>query len=78
MRIAAAGGSKASSVKLRLRFYDRGADGSMVKLTVAYCVPMMIRQLMDGLSLGSVVEGALQADMERFKVYALQQNYQGN
>jgi uncharacterized membrane protein len=32
--------------------------------------------LMDGLSLGSVVEGALQADMERFKVYALQQNPQ--
>ena len=55
-----------------IRFYDRGADGSIVKLTVAYSVPMIIRQLMDGLSLGSVVEGALQADMERFKVYALQ------
>ena len=59
-----------------IRFYDRGTDGSIVKLTVAYSVPMIIRQLMDGLSLGPVVEGALQADMERFKVYALQQNFQ--
>lgn len=60
-----------------IRFYDRGAEGSIVKLTVAYSVPMVIQKLMEGLSLSSVVEGALQADMERFKVYAMQQNDEG-
>jgi len=55
-----------------IRFYDRGHDGTIVKLTVAYSVPSIIRQVMAGLSLGSVVEGALQADMERFKAYAIQ------
>lgn len=54
-----------------IRFYDRGTEGSIVKLSVAYSVPSIIRQLMDGLSLGKTVEGALQADMERFRVYAI-------
>lgn len=54
-----------------IRFYDRGAEGSIVKLTVAYSVPTVIRQLMDGLALGKVVESSLQADMNRFRDYAL-------
>ncbi|MGI0493038.1 SRPBCC family protein [Alkalinema pantanalense CENA528] len=54
-----------------IRFYDRGNDGSVVKLTVAYSVPTVIRQLMDGLALGKVVESSLQADMNRFRDYAL-------
>lgn len=55
-----------------IRFYDRGSDGSIVKLTVSYSVPHMIRQIMDGLALGRVVESSLQADLERFRTYALQ------
>lgn len=55
-----------------IRFYDRGDDGSIVKLTVSYAVPMVIRQVMNGLSLGKVVEGSLQADMGRFRDYAMQ------
>jgi uncharacterized membrane protein len=54
-----------------IRFYDRGPDGSIVKLTVSYSVPAIVQQVMVGLSLGKIVEGSLQADMERFKNYAL-------
>ncbi len=54
-----------------IRFYDRGTDGSIVKLTVAYSVPIIVKQLMAGLSLGKVVEGSLQADMGRFRDYAI-------
>jgi uncharacterized membrane protein len=54
-----------------IRFYDRKAEGSIVKLTVAYKVPAIL-QWMDNLFLGRVVESTLQADMERFRVYAQQ------
>ena len=55
-----------------IRFYDRGNAGSIVKLTVAYSVPHIVQQLMTGLSLGKVVEGSLNADMGRFRDYAMQ------
>ena len=54
-----------------IRFYDRKEDGSIVRLTVGYKVPMVLRW-MDGLFLGQVVESTLQADMDRFRVYALE------
>jgi uncharacterized membrane protein len=55
-----------------IRFYDRGADGSIVKMSVAYSVPGFLFQLMDKLFLGRIVESTLLADLERFRQYALQ------
>lgn len=53
-----------------IRFYDR-KNSSIVKLTVAYSIPGFLGKLMDNLFLGRVVESTIQADMERFKDYAL-------
>jgi uncharacterized membrane protein len=52
-----------------VRFYDRG-ESSIVKLTVGYGIPGILAKLMNGLSLGKIVESTLQADMERFRAYA--------
>ena len=54
-----------------IRFYNRGTS-SIVKLTVSYAIPGIIGKLMDNLFLGRVVESTIQADLERFKQYALQ------
>ncbi|MCG9889904.1 MAG: SRPBCC family protein [Thermosynechococcaceae cyanobacterium MS004] len=56
-----------------IRFYDRKENGSIVKLTVGYKVPGILGW-MDNLFLGQVVESTLQADMDRFRDYALQLN----
>ena len=53
-----------------IRFYDR-KHSSIVKLTVAYAIPGILGQLMDNLFLGRIVESTIQADLERFKNYAL-------
>jgi uncharacterized membrane protein len=53
-----------------IRFYDRHGS-SIVKLTVAYAIPGFLGQLMDKLFLGRVVESTIQADLERFREYAL-------
>jgi uncharacterized membrane protein len=53
-----------------IRFYDRHSS-SIVKLTAAYGIPGIIGKLMDNLFLGRIVESTLQADLERFKDYAL-------
>ena len=53
-----------------VRFYDRQGS-SIVKLTVAYAIPGFLGQLMDNLFLGRVVESTIQADLERFRDYAL-------
>ena len=53
-----------------VRFYDRHGS-SIVKLTVAYDIPGILGQLMDGLFLGRIVESTIQADLERFRDYAL-------
>jgi uncharacterized membrane protein len=53
-----------------IRFYDRH-DISIVKMTVSYAIPGLIGRLMDNLFLGKVVESTIQADLERFKEYAL-------
>lgn len=52
-----------------IRFYDRKGS-TTVKLTVSYDVPAIIKW-MDGLFLGRLVEAELQADLNRFKEYAL-------
>ena len=53
-----------------IRFYDRG-EHSIVKLTVAYAIPGILGRLMDNLFLGRIVESTIQADLERFRQYAL-------
>ncbi len=53
-----------------VRFYDRHAS-SIVKLTVAYAIPGILGKLMDNLFLGNIVESTIQADLNRFRDYAL-------
>ncbi|MEM6427054.1 MAG: SRPBCC family protein [Cyanobacteria bacterium P01_H01_bin.119] len=54
-----------------IRFYDRKESGGTVKLTVAYSIPGLLGRLMDNLFLGRIVESTIQADMDRFRDYAL-------
>jgi uncharacterized membrane protein len=53
-----------------IRFYDRH-QSSIVKMSIAYGVPSILRQVMDNPFLGRIVESTLQADLERFRDYAL-------
>ncbi|MEM7727138.1 MAG: SRPBCC family protein [Cyanobacteria bacterium P01_A01_bin.45] len=53
-----------------IRFYDRN-NSSIVKMTISYAIPGILGKLMDNLFLGKVVESTTQADLERFKEYAL-------
>ena len=53
-----------------IRFYDRHGS-SIVKMTISYAIPGLIGKIMDNLFLGRVVESTIQADLERFKEYAL-------
>jgi uncharacterized membrane protein len=53
-----------------IRFYDR-KETSIVKLTIAYSVPGFLALLMNNNFVRNTVESTLQADMDRFKVYAL-------
>lgn len=53
-----------------IRFYDR-KESSIVKLTVAYDIPGIVGKIMDNLFLGRIVESTIQADLERFREYAL-------
>ena len=55
-----------------LRFYDRKGS-TIVKLSVAYKIPGILGKILDGLFVGKVVESTIQADLERFKAYALEQ-----
>ena len=54
-----------------IRFYDRHGS-SIVKLTIAYAIPGVLGKIMDNLFLGNIVESTIQADMNRFRDYALQ------
>jgi uncharacterized membrane protein len=54
-----------------IRFYDRGSEGSIVKMTIAYGIPAILKPLMDNAFLGGIVESTLQADLDRFRAYAL-------
>ncbi|AFY34668.1 SRPBCC family protein [Calothrix sp. PCC 7507] len=53
-----------------IRFYDRHGS-TIVKMTVSYAIPGIIGKIMDNLFLGKVVESTLQANLERFREYAL-------
>ncbi|MEB3830236.1 SRPBCC family protein [Phormidium sp. CCY1219] len=54
-----------------VRFYDRHEKGSIVKLTIAYAIPGVLGKIMDNLFLGRIVESTIQADLERFRQYAI-------
>lgn len=54
-----------------IRFYDR-KESSIVRLSVAYDIPGILGKIMDNLFLGRIVESTIQADLERFRQYALQ------
>lgn len=56
-----------------IRFYDRKGK-SIVKMSFAYAIPGILGKLMDNWFLGNIVESTVQADLERFKQYALQVN----
>ena len=63
--------------KAAVRFYEcHNNQSSIVKLTIAYAMPGILGQLMDNLFLGNIVESTIEADLERFKVYALQVHQQ--
>lgn len=53
-----------------IRFYDHHGT-STVKLTVAYSIPSLLGKLMDNLFLGKIVESTIQADLDRFRDYAI-------
>lgn len=57
-----------------IRFYDRGTNGSIVKLTVGYLPPSFLRRLLESSIIRRGVESSLQGDMERFREYAMQAN----
>jgi len=57
-----------------VRFYDRRAEGSIVRLTIAYAIPGFLGQLVDNLFLGDAVERTIRNDLERFRAYALAQS----
>ena len=59
-----------------IRFYDRG-EHSIVKLTVAYAIPGILGRIMDNLFLGRIVESTIQADLNRFREYALKVSQNG-
>jgi uncharacterized membrane protein len=54
-----------------IRFYDR-EQSSIVKLTIAYSVPGFLALLMHNDFIRKTVESTLQADLERFRDYAIQ------
>jgi uncharacterized membrane protein len=55
-----------------IRFYDR-KESSIVRLTVSYAVPGFLALLMDNGFVRKAVEGTLQADMDRFRDYAMKE-----
>jgi uncharacterized membrane protein len=60
-----------------IRFYDRrSSNSSIVKLSVAYAIPGVIGKIMDDLFLGRIVESTLQADMNRFRDYAVAKSFE--
>ncbi|WP_017326390.1 SRPBCC family protein [Synechococcus sp. PCC 7336] len=54
-----------------LRFYDRKADGTIVRLSIAYSVPGWLAAILQIPFIDRIVESTLQADLERFKAFAI-------
>ncbi len=60
-----------------IRFYDR-KESSIVRLTIAYSVPGFLAMLMDNGFVRKTVDSTLQADMDRFRVYAMSELHAAN
>lgn len=55
-----------------IRFYGHKAGGSTVKMSIAYALPSVLARLMMSSSfVDRVVTSTLQADLDRFKAYAI-------
>lgn len=54
-----------------IRFYDRGTEGSVVKMTIAYAVPELLAQLMNNGMVDRFVQSNIRADLDRFREYAI-------
>jgi uncharacterized membrane protein len=53
-----------------IRFYDRN-ESSIVKLSISFGLPSIVANLIDLQFLTPMIESTLQADLERFREYAL-------
>ncbi|BAU14668.1 hypothetical protein LEP3755_52190 [Leptolyngbya sp. NIES-3755] len=53
-----------------IRFYDRGTEGSIVKMTIAYAVPELLAQIMNNGMVDRFVQSNIRADLDRFREYA--------
>jgi uncharacterized membrane protein len=60
-----------------IRFYDR-ENSSIVKLTIGYRVPGFLALIMQNDFIRKTVESTLQADMERFREFALREPVASN
>ncbi|MGG6267613.1 SRPBCC family protein [Leptolyngbya sp. AN03gr2] len=54
-----------------IRFYDRGSEGSIVKMTIAYSVPELLAQMMNNGMVDRFVQSNIRADLDRFREYAV-------
>lgn len=54
-----------------IRFYDRGTEGSIVKMTIAYSVPELLAQIMNNGMVDRFVQSNIRADLDRFREYAV-------
>jgi len=57
-----------------IRFYDRGTNRSVVKMTIAYAVPQLLAQLMNNSMVDRFVQSNIQGDLDRFREYAATTN----
>ncbi|MBW4443047.1 MAG: SRPBCC family protein [Plectolyngbya sp. WJT66-NPBG17] len=53
-----------------IRFYDR-AESTIVKMTISYAVPEILARVINAPFVGRFVESTIQADLDRFRDYAL-------
>ncbi|MBE9009838.1 SRPBCC family protein [Pseudanabaenaceae cyanobacterium LEGE 13415] len=54
-----------------IRFYDRGTEGSVVKMTIAYSVPELLARLMNNSMVDQFVQSNIRGDLDRFREYAV-------
>jgi uncharacterized membrane protein len=55
-----------------IRFYDRSGGTCIVRLSVSYAVPGILKKIIDGPFLRKIVDSSLLGDLERFRQYAIE------
>jgi len=55
-----------------IRFYDRSGGTCIVRLSVSYAVPGILKKIIDGTFLRKIVDSSLLGDLERFRQYAIE------